>query len=77
MAETEDEPPAEEAPPEEYIDIANPDDTEVYTAPRKPASTPQEQMQQAVESIEKRSKYLDEPNVMSDEAIGQISFFEE
>ena len=38
-------------------------------------------MQMAIDSIEKRSKYLDEPNVMSDEAIdsvvSQISFFDD
>ena len=70
--------PAEEVPDEKYVNISNPEDDEVYEAPRKP-STPQEQMQQAIDSIEKRSKYLDEPNVMSDEAIdnivSQISFF--
>ena len=36
-------------------------------------------MQHALDSIEKRSKYLDEPNVISDEAVddivSQISFF--
>ena len=35
----------------------------------------------ALESIERRSKYLDEPNVISDEAIddivSQISFFDD
>ena len=38
-------------------------------------------MQWAIDSIEKRSKYLDEPNVISDEAIddivSQISFFDD
>lgn len=79
LVENEDEQPAaEEAPKEEYVNISNPEDDEVYEAPKKPA-TPQEQMQMAIDSIEKRSKYLDEPNVMSDEAIddivSQISFF--
>ena len=35
----------------------------------------------ALESIEKRSKYLDEPNVISDEAVdsivSQINFFDD
>ena len=80
IVEDEEEQPAaaEEAPAEEYVNISNPEDDGVYDAPQKPA-TPQEQMQQAIDSIEKRSKYLDEPNVMSDEAIddivSQISFF--
>lgn len=43
--------------------------------------TPQERMQMAIESIERRSKYLDEPNVISDEAVddivSQISFFDD
>ena len=38
-------------------------------------------MQMAIDSIERRSKYLDEPNVISDEAIddivSQISFFDD
>ena len=38
-------------------------------------------MQWAIDSIEKRSKYLDEPNVISDEAVddivSQISFFDD
>ena len=41
----------------------------------------QEQLEMALESIEKRSKYLDEPNVISDEAVdnivSQINFFDE
>ena len=45
----------------------------------KAPATPQEQMQMAIDSIEKRSKYLDEPNVISDEAVNdivsQIRFF--
>ena len=73
-------PAAAEVPDEEYVNISNPEDDEVYAAPRK-AATPQEQMQMAIDSIEKRSKYLDEPNVMSDEAIdsivSQISFFDD
>ena len=63
---------------EEYVNIQNPDDDEIYEAPRKPA-TPQEKVQMAIDSIERRSKYLDEPNVISDEAVddivSQISFF--
>ena len=38
-------------------------------------------MQMAIDSIEKRSKYLDEPNVISDEAVdnivNSISFFDD
>lgn len=56
---------------EEYVNISNPEDDEVYEAPRKP-QTPQEQVQFAIDSIERRSKYLDEPNVISDEAIDDI-----
>lgn len=65
---------------EEYVNISNPEDDEVYEAPRKP-QTPQEQVQMAIDGIEKRSKYLDEPNVISDEAIdniiGSIKFYED
>ncbi len=70
----------EEVSPEEYINISNPDDKNVYAAPRKPA-THQEKMQMALDSIERRAKYLDEPNVISDEAVSdivsQISFYDE
>ena len=68
----------EEKPAEEYVNISNPEDDEVYEAPRKPR-TPQEELEMAIEGIEKRSKYLDEPNVISDEALSDalssISFF--
>ena len=78
------EPDEEPAPPEEkkeeYVNISNPEDDEIYDAPRKP-KTPQEQVQMAIDGIEKRSKYLDEPNVISDEAIddalSSISFYDE
>ncbi len=64
----------------EYVNISNPEDNEIYDAPKKP-STPQEQMQMAIDSIEKRAKYLDEPNVISDEAVdnivNSISFFDD
>ena len=71
----------EETPGEEgYVNIQNPEDKEIYNAPRKP-QTPQEQLEMALESIERRSKYLDEPNVISDEAVdnivSQISFFDD
>ena len=62
------------------MNIQNPEDDEIYTEPPKP-STPQERMQMAIDSIERRSKYLDEPNVISDEAIddivSSISFFDD
>ena len=62
----------EETPKEEeYVNISNPEDKEVYEKPKKP-STPQEELEMAIEGIEKRSKYLDEPNVISDEAIDEI-----
>ena len=71
--------PEPETADEEYVNIQNPEDDEIYTEPRKP-STPQERMQMAIDSIERRSKYLDEPNVISDEAIddivSSISFFD-
>ncbi len=54
--------PEPETADEEYVNIQNPEDDEIYTEPRKP-STPQERMQMAIDSIERRSKYLDEPNV--------------
>ena len=80
LVETEEEPQAAEQPGEKYVNIQNPEDDEIYEAPRKP-STPQEQMQWAIDSIEKRAKYLDEPNVISDEAIddivSQISFYDD
>lgn len=77
----EEEPEVKEEPKkEEYVNISNPEDNEIYDAPKKP-STPQEQMQMAIDSIEKRSKYLDEPNVISDEAVdnivNSISFFDD
>ena len=72
--------PESETADEEYVNIQNPADDEIYTEPRKP-STPQERMQMAIDSIERRSKYLDEPNVISDEAIddivSSISFFDD
>ena len=72
IVEPEEEPEVKEEPKkEEYVNISNPEDNEIYDAPKKP-STPQEQMQMAIDSIEKRSKYLDEPNVISDEAIDEI-----
>lgn len=62
----------EETPKEEeYVNISNPEDKEVYEEPKKP-KTPQEELEMAIEGIEKRSKYLDEPNVISDEAIDEI-----
>lgn len=71
---------ANEEAKEEYVNISNPEDKEIYDAPRKP-STPQEQLQMTLDGIEKRSKYLDEPNVISDEAIdnimSSINFFDD
>ena len=72
IVEPEEEPEVKQEPKkEEYVNISNPEDNEIYDAPKKP-STPQEQMQMAIDSIEKRSKYLDEPNVISDEAVDNI-----
>lgn len=81
IVEPEEEPEVKEEPKkEEYVNISNPEDNEIYDAQKKP-STPQEQMQMAIDSIEKRSKYLDEPNVISDEAVdnivNSISFFDD
>lgn len=81
IVEPEEEPEVKEEPKkEEYVNISNPEDNEIYDAPKKP-STPQEQIQMAIDSIEKRSKYLDEPNVISDEAVdnivNSISFFDD
>lgn len=80
IVETEEEPAPAEQKQEEYVNISNPDDDEIYEAPRKP-KTPQEKVQMAIDGIEKRSKYLDEPNVISDEAIdsalSSISFYDE
>ncbi|WP_367269852.1 asparagine synthase (glutamine-hydrolyzing) [uncultured Ruminococcus sp.] len=80
IVETEEEPAPPEEKKEEYVNISNPEDDEIYDAPRKP-KTPQEQVQMAIDGIEKRSKYLDEPNVISDEAIddalSSISFYDE
>ena len=57
IVEPEEEPEVKEGPKkEEYVNISNPEDKEIYDAPKKP-STPQEQMQMAIDSIEKRSKY--------------------
>ena len=79
-AEPEDEPATEPDSEDEYVNISDPEEVETYAEPQKPL-THQEQMQQAIDSIEKRSKYLDEPNVMSDEAINdvvkQIRFFDD
>ena len=81
LVESADEPPAAQEEADTYVNISNPEDDEVYAAPRRENATPQEKMQMAIDSIEKRSKYLDEPNVMSDEAIdsvvSQISFFDD
>ena len=59
--------PEPETADEEYVNIQNPEDDEIYTEPRKP-STPQERMQMAM-------------NVISDEAIddivSSISFFDD
>ena len=79
IEETEEEQPKETQPKEEeYVNISNPEDDEIYDAPRKPR-TPQEELEMAIEGIEKRSKYLDEPNVISDEALNDVlssfSFF--
>lgn len=71
IVENEEEPVQTEQKQEEYVNISNPEDDEIYEAPRKP-QTPQEQVQFAIDSIEKRSKYLDEPNVISDEAVDNI-----
>lgn len=80
IVETEEEPAPPEEKKEEYVNISNPEDDEIYEAPKKP-KTPQEQVQMAIDGIEKRSKYLDEPNVISDEAIddvlSSISFYDE
>lgn len=80
IVESEEEPAPPEEKKEEYVNISNPEDDEIYEAPRKP-KTPQEQVQMAIDGIEKRSKYLDEPNVISDEAIddalSSISFYDE
>ena len=80
IVETEEEPAPPEEKKEEYVNISNPEDDEIYEAPRKP-KTPQEQVQMAFDGIEKLSKYLDEPNVISDEAIdnalSSISFYDE
>ena len=51
IVEPEEEPEVKEEPKkEEYVNISNPEDNEIYDAPKKP-STPQEQMQKAVESL--------------------------
>lgn len=80
IIESEEEPAPPEEKKEEYVNISNPEDDEIYEAPRKP-KTPQEQVQMAIDGIEKRSKYLDEPNVISDEAIddalSSISFYDD
>ena len=80
IIENDEEPAQTPKAPEKYVNISNPEDDQEYEAPKKP-STPQEKMQMAIDSIEKRSKYLDEPNVISDEAIddivSQISFFDD
>lgn len=56
IVEPEEEPEVKEEPKkEEYVNISNPEDNEIYDAPKKP-STPQEQMQMAIDSIEKRIK---------------------
>ena len=52
-----------------------------FCSESRAAAAAQEQMQMAIDSIEKRSKYLDEPNVISDEAVdnivNSISFFDD
>ena len=49
IVEPEEEPEVKEEPKkEEYVNISNPEDNEIYDAPKKP-STPQEQMQMAID----------------------------
>ena len=56
IVEPEEEPEVKEEPKkEEYVNISNPEDNEIYDAPKKP-STPQEQMQMAIDSIRKKIK---------------------
>lgn len=58
IVEPEEEPEVKEEPKkEEYVNISNPEDNEIYDAPKKP-STPQEQMQMAIDSIEKDQNIL-------------------
>ena len=80
IIENDDEPVKIEKKEEKYVNISNPEDKEVYAAPRKPR-THQEQIQMTLESIEKHSKYFDEPNVISDEAVddilNSINFYED
>lgn len=80
IVENEEEVAEPEQTKEEYVNISNPEDNEIYDAPRK-SDDPMEQVQIAIDGIEKRSKYLDEPNVISDEAVdnilSSISFFDD
>ena len=80
IVENDEAPVVEAEPEEEYVNIQNPEDNEIYSAPRTP-QTPAEEMQLAIDSIERRAKYLDDPNVISDEAVdsivSQISFFDD
>ena len=80
IVENEEEVAEPEQTKEEYVNISNPEDNEIYDAPRK-TDDPMEQVQMAIDGIEKRSKYLDEPNVISDEAVdnilSSISFFDD
>ena len=50
--------PEPETADEEYVNIQNPEDDEIYTEPRKP-STPQERMQMAIDSSDRRHRQLD------------------
>ena len=61
----------------ELLKMAN-QDNEVYSAfCALLAAAPVDPMAAAIEKIRQRSKHLSEPNVMSDEAIGKIKFFDD
>ena len=60
-----------EEAPQEYEEEPQPEEE-----PQAPAA-PVDPMAAAIEKIRQRSKHLSEPNVMSDEAIGKIKFFDD
>ena len=60
IVEPEEEPEVKEEPKkEEYVNISNPEDNEIYDAPKKP-STPQEQMHEAVDNIVNSISFFDD-----------------
>ena len=62
--------PEPETADEEYVNIQNPEDDEIYTEPRKP-STPQERMQMAIDIVSSISFFDDDAPETDEETEGE------